>query len=96
MSRPKPSKEQVRRWQQKNWEKNWDKNLLSLILNNIIEVWNEGGTIVAPDWEVLGYLIGESRTAYLLHALMVLQKKYNNILLVRKNDGNLYLDYIPF
>ena len=91
----KPSKEQVRRWQQKNWEKNWDKELLSFILSNIIELWNESGTIIAPNWEVLGYLLGEGRIPYLLHCLIKLEKQEKKICLIRKGE-ELYLDYIPF
>lgn len=96
MSRPKKSsREQVKRWQQKNWEKNWDKELLSFVLNNIINSWNEEGTIIAPDWEVLGYLLGETRISYLLHCLIKLEKQKECICLIRKNE-ELYLDYIPF
>lgn len=91
----KPSREQVKRWQRKNWEKNWDKELLSFVLNNIIELWNEGGTIIAPNWEVLGYLLGESRIPYLLHCLIKLEKQEKKICLIRKGE-ELYLDYIPF
>lgn len=89
----KPSKGQVKRWQQKNWER----ELLSFVLNNIIELWSEDGTIVAPNWEVLGYILGESRTAYLLYCLIKLEKEHKRIILVRnKETDELYLDYIPF
>lgn len=93
--RTKPTKEQVKRWKQKDWEKNWDKELTSRILNNIIDLWNTEGTIIAPNYEVLGYLLGEQRIPYLLHCLIRLEKEKRKICLMRKDD-DLYLDYIPF
>lgn len=91
----RPSREQVKRWQRKEWEKSWDKELLSFILGNIRNQWNNYGTIIAPSWEILGYILEEQRIPYLLHCLLKLEKEQKNITLIRK-DGELYLDYIPF
>ncbi len=90
----RPTKEQVQRWKLKDWEKNWDKNLIANILNNIKTLWEEGGTIVAPSYDVLGYLLSEDRISYLLHSLIKLQNK-GRITLIKKGD-DYYLDYIPF
>lgn len=94
MKRKRPSKEQVQRWKQKEWERTWDKDLISDILNNIKELFEQDGTIIAPSWEVLGYILGEMRIAYLMHSLIKLQQE-KKIILIRK-DEDLYLDYIPF
>lgn len=90
----KPTKEQVRRWKLKEWEKNWDKELIKTILDNIIELWNESGSITAPDFKVLGYILGEMRKAYLLYSLIKLQNQMR--ILWCKKDDEIIIDYIPF
>ncbi len=91
----KPTKAEVQKWKLKDWEKSWDKQLLSIVLNNIKGQWDLDGTITAPDWEVLAYILEVPCISYLIHCLIKLEKKDKKIMLIRK-DEELYLDYIPF
>lgn len=93
MKRKRPTKEQVQKWQQKNLEKKLEKEYAEKILQKIKNETKTYGTIIAPTWEIIGYILEENEIGKLIGCIKRLDE-IGKVFFILKDDG-WYLDYIP-